>query len=281
VIVSVPLYAVALVMRETLGVHAAEKGGADSFGTVALSLFTTFRCFMAGDCTDDHGVPIFSLVVREHGWVYGLVYIGVVAFMEFGLFNVITSTYVEKIMVYARHNEAIQKQWRMTDKDAWTESVQDLLLLIYEIYFKSYGDDDAMRSTRSTEDAMKEATTLEISREFFQELCDDPRFMDVLNNMDISAEDRVDLFDTMDADGGGTLELEEMLMAMAKLRGKPRRSDLVNISLVTRNVQTELRTFLSEMRLFHTAVMERFEINGQTLERGFSTGQLSSGSKIF
>lgn len=63
----------------------------------------------------------------------------------------------------------------------------------------------------------------------------------MLEDLDVSDEDQVDLFDTLDVDGGGTIDLDEMIVGISKLRGDARRSDIVGVSLVVRSIQSDLK----------------------------------------
>merc|ERR1712093_693401 len=80
ILISLPLYVVALVLRESLGQEhgygkeSRNSNGANSFSTLAKAYFTLFRCVVAGDCADESGRPIFVLVSQEYGWVYGCIY---------------------------------------------------------------------------------------------------------------------------------------------------------------------------------------------------------------
>merc|ERR550525_463697 len=88
-LVLVPLFGVALVLRESLGGLAAQGKGAQMFSDLGHALFTLFRCFVAGDCTYDDGIPLFVSLAENFGWFYGVLYCLVQFLMMFGLFNVI------------------------------------------------------------------------------------------------------------------------------------------------------------------------------------------------
>ena len=49
-------------------------------------------------------------------------------------------------------------------------------------------------------------------------------------------EDIPDLFDTFDADDSGTMTVVELLKGVKKLRGDPRRSDVIGVSLVVQAI---------------------------------------------
>merc|ERR1719346_28366 len=62
VLISFPVYAMALVMRETVGNTQTPGEGGVLFKTVGQSFVTVFRCIVASDCTEVEGKPIFMLI---------------------------------------------------------------------------------------------------------------------------------------------------------------------------------------------------------------------------
>merc|ERR1740121_252874 len=61
-----------------------------------------------------------------------------------------------------------------------------------------------------------------------------PQISDIMDKLDIAAEDRLDLFDVLDADGNGTLTLGEISDGLKHLRGDPKRSDVISNGLLLR-----------------------------------------------
>merc|ERR1712228_539469 len=88
----------------------------------------------------------------------------------------------------------------------------------------------------SHEELMREAVNLTITREFFKELIEHQSFREKLTALGISTEDIPDLFDTFDADDSGTMTIVELLKGVKKLRGDPRRSDVIGVSLVVQAI---------------------------------------------
>merc|ERR1711963_534075 len=84
---------------------------------------------------------------------------------------------------------------------------------------------------------------MEISAEMFAIINADPRFCDILRELDIAEEDMFNLFETLDADGSGTIDLEELTDGIAKLRGGARRSDIIAVNFLLRSVQLEHSEF--------------------------------------
>merc|ERR1712190_432266 len=91
----------------------------------------------------------------------------------------------------------------------------------------------------SIEDMFQKAAGMEITRDVFAHIRTVPRFDDILQELDIPEEEIFDLFETLDADGSGTIDLEELIDGIAKLRGGPRRSDIIAVNFMLRSVQQE------------------------------------------
>merc|ERR1719189_1354093 len=86
----IPLYTVALILREYLENTQEQPGGAAHFfRRVPIAVFTLFRCIVASECTTEAGKPIFVLLVQDYGWGFAGIYCATVVLMTFGLFNVI------------------------------------------------------------------------------------------------------------------------------------------------------------------------------------------------
>ena len=62
----------------------------------------------------------------------------------------------------------------------------------------------------------------------------EPNFLQVLENADVDVSNKFDLFDVLDADMGGKLELDEVVTGLMKLRGPVSKSDLVAMRLQVR-----------------------------------------------
>merc|ERR1719188_350974 len=95
-----------------------------------------------------------------------------------------------------------------------------------------------------TEDEVEDIlATVQITPEFFTYLRSYKEFQEILRDLDVADEDQLDLFETLDVDGGGTIDLEELITGIAKLRGDARRSDIVGVGLIVRSVQLAMNDF--------------------------------------
>merc|ERR1712039_484065 len=211
VILAVPLYVVALVLRIGLGEFKDNGNGAQLFQSLATSYFTCFRCWVAGDCTDSNGMPIFVLVVQAYGWWFGVFYCFLTVLFSVALFNVIVAIYVENTVEAAKKNELVAKRARLTDEKMFNVKARQLVSCL-------------MRHTDGVLHLMG--------------------VQQILRDLDVEDEEQHDLFDTLDVDGGGTLDLEELISGIAKLRGEARRSDIISVGLRVRSTQDELQAFM-------------------------------------
>jgi hypothetical protein len=235
-LISLPLYVVALVLRETLGKEGETGHGAESFASLATAFFSVFRCVVAGDCTDETGRPIFVLVSMRYGWAYGVIYAVTVVLMTFGLFNVIVAIYVENTVAAAKHNAAKAKEKRLRDRVAFQQKSLELALLAYSLK-TGYATDGRID--------LEAIYGMQITQEEFAEICQHEDFSQLLSELDIAQSDQKDLFDTLDADRGGTLDVNELISGIEKLRGDAQKADVVAvlvgvrhvIELVTQNIQ--------------------------------------------
>merc|ERR1712113_1127243 len=92
---------------------------------------------------------------------------------------------------------------------------------------------------------------LNITPELFERLRSFREFQNILNDLDISDEDQLDLFDTLDVDGGGTIDLEELIVGISKLRGDARRSDIIGVHLIARNIQSAVTRLMDTAQHIH------------------------------
>jgi hypothetical protein len=251
VLISLPLYVVALVLRETLGEEAIvsdgrsdrESSGPQMFSTLAKSFFTVFRCTVAGDCGDDDGRPIFVLVSENYGWQYGVLYSFTVVLMTFGLFNVIVAIYVENIVSAAKFDDARKKQTRLQDQEMFKEKSLELAMLAWS--YKT-GNDLSKLDLCNPENIdhinLQYLYDMEITEAEFARLVDYHGFSDLLSDLDIAKEDQQNLFETLDVDQSGTLDVNELVKGIDKLRGDARKAETVSVLLVVRHMNEKLAT---------------------------------------
>eukprot|EP00929_Paragymnodinium_shiwhaense_P069056 TRINITY_DN34841_c0_g2_i1.p1 TRINITY_DN34841_c0_g2~~TRINITY_DN34841_c0_g2_i1.p1 ORF type:complete len:768 (+),score=146.33 TRINITY_DN34841_c0_g2_i1:70-2373(+) len=236
VLLAFPIYAIGLVLTDMLG-HGKARGDLveEHFGTLPRSMFTVYRCSI-GDCSMSNGTPAIQLLIRNYGWLYGVGYICVTMLVTFGIFNLIMATFVDNALSSARRNEVLRMRTRLTDMNRQGRIVSQFIEKLWEHIHPDVPQLDVDMALNMT-----------ITQEQLNEVFDDDEVQKLLVELDVPEDDRRGLFDVLDADGGGTLQLDELIGGIIKLRGDPRRSDVVQVALVLRSLQTEFREFSTEV----------------------------------
>jgi len=250
-LIALPLYITALVMYESIGKTGVQDAGVEAFSSLSSAWFTMFRCFVANECTDENGSPMFLLIVNRFGWLYALIYMLSTVLLGVCIFNVIAAIFVENTLAAAKSNHALQKRQRLQDKRFFAIKAAKLIRFVWNLHSQT---PDTVRNVLEdeanglwdgefsmTQEAIEEAACLQITPDFFDFLCSFQDFKALLEDLDIADDDHMDLFDTLDIDGGGTIDLEEMIVGIWKLRGDARRSDIVSVGLIVRSIQADLK----------------------------------------
>jgi len=238
VLLALPLYAVAWVLREALGDKPGQA--ADPFRDVPTACFTMFRCIVGGDCNNARGHPIFVLVAAEYGWEFGCIYAITLLLIAVGLSNVIAAFFVEHALAIAKYSSACQRRERLLDVEHFAAKAVDMVELIMQIAdAEGYHDLNNGRSSLNSSN-LNEALGLQQSSEFFGVLLSYQEFRDVLEDLDVADDDKVNMFSTLDVDRSGSIDLEELVAGVARMRGDARRSDIIGVGLALREVHQKL-----------------------------------------
>merc|ERR1719336_1734958 len=79
-----------------------------------------------------------------------------------------------------------------------------------------------------------------VSKELFLLVIQDSSVQKLMDDLDIPP-DRASLFDVLDADGSGGLEVTELIQGLLRVRGEAKKSDVVGSLLAVRAVQGMIR----------------------------------------
>jgi len=86
---------------------------------------------------------------------------------------------------------------------------------------------------------MEDLLEMEIRHDLFNRWIADSRVIRALDDLDINPDDHAHLFDILDADNTGCMFVHEFLEGIMRLRGEPRRSDIVCVDLMVRSIQKQ------------------------------------------
>jgi len=249
--------------------HLAEHGP-QLFSSVSRSCFTMFRCLTEG-CESSDGTPLMVHVLEDgpHGFVIVLLYNVCFLIVTFGLFNLVMAVFVETTLEAAKCDEGRRQQARHrlhldvarklhallihfskvgTPRSTGSSWNSDPPLLDHQdgsssvwrrlksLFFYSQDTDDDDLFLVSTAE-------VRITRDIFKRVVSEPIVERLLENLDVQCSNPASLFDTLDADCSGTLDAEELIHGIMKVRGSVEKSDLVASQLAVRSVQRSLREF--------------------------------------
>lgn len=157
--------------------------------------------------------------------------------MTFGLFNVIVAIYVENAVAAAKFNDVRQKKNRLVDTSVFTDKAAELIETIWSNHESN--------PEQATIDSLplEQVLAIQVTPALFERLLKMKHFQQILRDLDIADMDQVDLFEALDIDASGFLDLEQLVQGIAKLRGDARRSDVISVNLMVRAVLQRFTKF--------------------------------------
>lgn len=263
------------------------------FASVYRSMFTVFRC-LTGDCAAPDGVPLAPHLMVALGPVWTFGYFLMTCFVLFGVFNLVMAIFVENTLEAARVNQLKRQAARNKEHIRVAQELRAIVLMIctrrsdtpeahrsvslrdqVQRFNKSFRDtrrqrfgwlkqkfgwesDNRFNSEQSNEsDGLEEETMqMTVTREVFEEVMQDPKVLEIFEDLEISVTNHAKLFDIIDSNGSGLLDVGEIIEGLMKLRGPADKGDVVCAALMVRSVQRELRRLDLDMQERHRAVEE-------------------------
>eukprot|EP00928_Gymnodinium_smaydae_P074570 TRINITY_DN57600_c0_g1_i1.p1 TRINITY_DN57600_c0_g1~~TRINITY_DN57600_c0_g1_i1.p1 ORF type:complete len:589 (+),score=84.37 TRINITY_DN57600_c0_g1_i1:51-1817(+) len=234
----VVLYIASLLCREAFGKHEAPYVY-EYFNNVPRAMLTVCRCAF-GDCSSQEGVPIFEHLHATYGGVYSFSFCAFTFFIVIGLFNVISAIFVDSTVRATGMIEAQKFRARLCDEHLWAKSVFTLLERLFHA-----ADIHLAQGLAGSEE---QVLTTEFTREDVDRMIKDDVAIAALDALDIDSDDHKHLSDILDPDNGGTIDVLEMVDGLDRLRGQPRRSDIVQIDMMVRALQSKTEEILHCVR---------------------------------
>jgi len=91
-----------------------------------------------------------------------------------------------------------------------------------------------------------------ITRRDFDNMMRQSSVQSLMDDLELADINRVGLFDVLDADGSGTLSIEELVAGILEVRGEARKSDVIACRLSVRAMQEQLKS--SNSMLMHLLI---------------------------
>jgi len=162
--------------------------------------------------------------------------VAVVFFFVFiGVFNVIQAIFVERTLSSANKLEARRMTQRLNDPYRWKSKIMILLRKLYE----KHGLTIEAAACGKLSEQLEELIDEPIIQEEFDLFIQDKDVLVALHDLEIDPSDHFQLFDILDADNTGSLSLCEFIDGLQRLRGGPRRSDIITVDLMVREIQEQ------------------------------------------
>lgn len=228
------LYITSLLFREFFGQSAYMINGEENmtlyFNTVPRCMLTVFRFFF-GDFSTISGLNIFEGIQDAYGSLAAVLVCVFFFMITIGLFNVIAAIFVESTLAAANHAQIMRKTERMNDESLWATRLSLLVRKMFE-----YNDNALPNHLSQVIDSLADQT---ISEGVFQEFMRDHHVIKALNDLEIDESDHKYLFDILDNDNTGSILISQLSDGLERLRGDPRRSDIICVDLMVRSIQQQ------------------------------------------
>lgn len=256
------------------------------FGNVMRSMFTSFRCFTDG-CTSVDGSPLLAYIYNTHGTFVVIAYMIVTLFVMFGLFNLIMAIFVENTIDNAKRNDTRRRRARQDEHMCVAQKLQEVIAMFCKETSRVSDEDDEdqprsrwkstvgwIQKYLATKDSASESAThlgsavvnlsLQVSHEDFHKVFQRKDVQQMLDDLDICASSRHMLFEILDANCNGTLEVSELVQGLLKLRGTDSKGDTVAALLAVRSMQQSIKAMetlcLHQQRAIHSVAACQSEL---------------------
>lgn len=197
-----------------------------SFSKMSLALLTTYRCF-AGDCASPDGTPLQLHLYEEYGFGIIVLYMLLFLFVTLGLFNLIMAVIVDAVSQSG-------KTHRMEALSFNTEKNESRLRHVIRrcatrVLMKSQMSQIGHENLRD-EDII-------IGYEEFCQILENEDCIHMLEILGVETINKDEVFDCLDADMSGRLDINELVTGLMFLRGAVEKKDAVACWLSSRVTQ--------------------------------------------
>jgi hypothetical protein len=279
------VYLVAVLLRQTVGTSfhlIDDEYGTVLFGTMPWSMYNVFRMFLLDDPLAN-GTPLTQHLYHLYGPFFWLPYVLMILFINFGIFNLITAIFVENVTESAKQKRHLSRE---EDRVRVAQKLRSLILafggykvienakqqrfskrfsigpFLSQIDIQAFQEQDLDWPTGKDQaiQSMVVDDGVLITRAMFETAIAEPSVGEIIDDLEIQIADRTELFDVLDADGSGAIDVAELIAGLMKLRsGGADKSDVVATVLGIRAIQNSLRDLQEETQeLFR----KLFEANG-------------------
>jgi len=224
--------------------------GEEFFGTVWVSMFTTFR-FMLGDYQSKDGVSLAIVFGEGYGSSFHLLFgVGMICCV-FGLFNIVTAIFVDSTISGLKHND-IMRKYAQQYEGRYVKA--KLMALIHRVAAIMAEKNQMSRRVSRVEtipsgtttgrfaaaertsisrfdpehpDCLEAIQKLVIAYDDFCEIMEDAHVRALLRDLDVEMYNPQSFFETFDVDDTGVITITAMVQNIIRLRGDVRKNDMI------------------------------------------------------
>jgi Ca2+-binding EF-hand superfamily protein len=238
-------------------------------------MLTVFRCFV-GDCSNPNGTPLVPMLYDIHGSFFLICYIIVTCFVMFGVFNLVMAIFVENTLEAARLNQKKRAMFRQSEAVRVAKELQEVVVFLLsggaqpEIETNRIETPEGRRSMfgrllqradsiASMKDVRQsnsgENMAMAVTFDDFVALMGDERVQEKLDDLEIHISDKDKMFEIIDSNGNGALDVNELIEGLMKLRGPADKGDAVSAALMVRQAQRDINKLEREMHQWNKTLM--------------------------
>jgi hypothetical protein len=183
----------------------------DHFGSLWTTLYTLFHCMLNGISWYVLPAALYSIPGLT-GPLLAAGFVGYLSFTMLAVMNIITGVFVDNAVETARHQREFLVQKEMEVKEQWLKE---------------------MRSIFMEMDSDHSGT---VSKDEISEFCNDERVTYYLTALGLDVHDTERLFELLDENRDGELEVDEFLAGCLRLKGMARSIDVYSLIHQTRQL---------------------------------------------
>jgi hypothetical protein len=227
--------------------------GEEYFPTVATSMFTTFRCLI-GECSTRLGQSLTVHMARGFGWKFYVWYCFSMTLAIFGVFNVITALFCEALITglqtndtHVRHKKMYETRYVRGKLTALCGRIDELKAkwnaTARKVHLARVSSPMAFWKRESVDDSqLSNFTDMTLNEQDYTRVMQDQEVKQILQDLDVETMGN-NSFDFFDVNADGCVSMPELLGLIMKLRGEPRKADVVANWEVLRRVQEDVSRF--------------------------------------
>jgi hypothetical protein len=197
------------------------------YGSLLRSMMTLFLTISGGLEWSKAAGPLVKLGT---GTLYGIIWTAYIAFMVFGMLNVLTGIFVEQAMNAMANDKDNMIQSQLDERDSLIRTIE-----------KVFKDSDTDGSGEVTEQEM-------------DLLLDDPELIAYLNAIGIDHSEAKGLFTLLDDDGSGSVSIEEFVTGFLRLKGGAKAVDMVTLMYENRKIFKKINKVVQEVQMVSKGV---------------------------